>query len=156
MYHFTESGLDNVWLENGYTEHETAYGPGVSFKDIDGLHKAIARTLIDKPGRLTGKEFRYLRGYLEMSQTIMGKALGVTEQSVSLWERTGKVPQASDALLRFLVAGKLDPNTPVGSIIERVNAQERQSRQLRLVASSKPRKGWVMAAARPEVAMKAA
>jgi hypothetical protein len=36
MYHYTESGLDNVWLANGYTVIETPYGKGVSVRDADG------------------------------------------------------------------------------------------------------------------------
>jgi hypothetical protein len=39
MYHYTESGLRNVWLENGVTRRKTAYGVATSIQDVDGLHK---------------------------------------------------------------------------------------------------------------------
>jgi putative transcriptional regulator len=32
-YHYTECGLDNVYLENGFTVHKTAYGRGVSISE---------------------------------------------------------------------------------------------------------------------------
>ena len=30
MYHYRECGLRNVWLANGFEQHETPYGPGVA------------------------------------------------------------------------------------------------------------------------------
>ena len=59
-YHYTESGLTNVWLANGYTVRKTKYGEGVSIQDADGLHRALARVLSNK-ARLTGTEVRFLR-----------------------------------------------------------------------------------------------
>lgn len=35
MYRWDDMGLKNVWLVNGYTLHETPYGQGVSFKDVE-------------------------------------------------------------------------------------------------------------------------
>ena len=40
-YHYTESGLSNVWLENGYTiEQDPNYGELVSIANVRGLHEA--------------------------------------------------------------------------------------------------------------------
>ena len=30
MYHYRECGLRNVWLANGFDEHDTPYGPGIA------------------------------------------------------------------------------------------------------------------------------
>ena len=46
MYHYTECGLDNVWLSNGYTEKKTAYGKAVSISNADELHKILAEDLV--------------------------------------------------------------------------------------------------------------
>lgn len=102
MYHYTECGLDNVWLCNGYVEKKTAYGKAVSISDANELHKLLAEQLLKKPARLTGKEFRFLRVQLGLSQSAVAKAQGVTEQNVSLWERHGKVPKANDQLMRVM------------------------------------------------------
>ena len=48
-YHYKESGLDNVYLENGFTIHKTPYGEGVSIQDTAGLHKAIGVWLVEAP-----------------------------------------------------------------------------------------------------------
>jgi hypothetical protein len=54
-YHYTESGLANVWLVNGFTRRKTKYGDGVSIRNVDELHRALAQALAIKP-RLTGNE----------------------------------------------------------------------------------------------------
>ena len=55
-YRYTESGLTNVWLANGYTIRKTKYGKGVSIHDVEGLHRALARALANKL-RLTERRF---------------------------------------------------------------------------------------------------
>lgn len=102
MYHFTDGGLDNVWLANGYVERDTCYGNAVSFSDLDGLVGAVCAALVQKPGRLTGAEFRYLRTALQLSQKLLGHLVGYSEQAVAKWEKTGRVPKAVDALLRMI------------------------------------------------------
>ena len=40
MYHYTECGLTNVWLVNGFIRHRTPYGKRVAIENGDGLHRA--------------------------------------------------------------------------------------------------------------------
>lgn len=141
MYHYTQCGLDNVWLENGYTVKKTAYGQALAIEDADGLHKVLALELIAKQGRLSGKELKFLRVAMGLSQGGLGRLLGATEQSVSLWERTGKVPQAADGLTRLLAVEKLNGNCKVSDVIERISTVERLLNQ-RIVARETRRK-WV-------------
>jgi len=61
MYRGNDMGLKNVWLANGYTLHDTSYGGGVSFDDVEGLTRAVCLALERNPGKLTGTEFRYIR-----------------------------------------------------------------------------------------------
>lgn len=133
MYHYTQCGLANVWLENGFKEKRTPYGKGVAIEDADGLHKVLALALTRKQGRLTGKELKFLRVVMGLSQQGLGKWLGVGEQTVSLWERTGKVPQAGDSLTRLLISEKFNGNCKVTDVIERINTVERMLNQ-RIVA----------------------
>lgn len=139
MYHYTQCGLENVWLENGYAEKKTPYGKAVAIEDADGLHKVLALGLIEKKGRITGKELRFLRVVIGLSQDGLGKLVGVSEQAVSLWERTGKVPQGADSLTRLLVSEKLNGNCKVSDVIERISTVERMINQ-RIVARESRRK----------------
>ena len=122
MYHFTESGLANAWLANGHKVKHTSYGEAMAIDDIDGLHLAIAQNLIEKKGSLTGKEFGFLRTLMGMSQIGIAGMLGVQEQSVSLWERTGKVPKAQDALHRLIANERLlKGNVGIAEVIDCIN-----------------------------------
>ncbi|MGZ8219573.1 helix-turn-helix domain-containing protein, partial [Methylomagnum sp.] len=86
-YHYQECGLDNVWLENGYEFHETPYGKGVSFLNAGALDATIAKALTEKPAPLTGKELRFLRIMLNLSQKTVGELMGKEAQTVALWEK---------------------------------------------------------------------
>lgn len=125
MYHYTESGLENVWLENGYTVKQTPYGKGVAVIDADQLHEMLAIWLTKKPGRLTGKEFRFLRTMMCLSQESLAKMIGVTDQALSLWERHGKVPKTGDAVVRMLITEKLQGDGKMSEMLERINTVDR-------------------------------
>lgn len=141
MYHYTDGGLRNVWLANGYIEHTTKYGKGISINDVDGLNKAICEALTNKPGKLTGAEFRYLRMALELSQKTLGKLLGYTEQAIAKWEKTGKIPKTSDYVIRIIYLQKHAGNEKVCSMIQIENMIERLSSDFRIVVTEK-REKW--------------
>ena len=121
-FHYTACGLDNVWLVNGYRVKATRHGNAVAINDVDGLHELLAQTLIEKPGRLTGKEFRFLRTQLGLSQEALGAMLDFSENAVSLWERKDTVPAACDQWLRMSVLAKLEGNTKLSDAIARTQA----------------------------------
>ena len=119
QWHYTACGLDNVWLANGYVVKHTRHGQAVSVSDVDGLHQLLAQTLIEKPGRLSGKEFRFLRTLLGLSQEALGSVFDFSENAVSLWERKDTVPSACDQWLRMLVLAKLEGNTKLSDALAR-------------------------------------
>ena len=119
MYHYTECGLQNVWLRNGYTKHKTPYGAGVAFADLAGLHAAIGRAVAQRP-RLTGAELRFLRKEMNLSQAALAHLIGCTEQNASLWERKGKMPKTADRMVRLLYREHVDKNVKVLKLIESV------------------------------------
>ena len=80
-----------------------------------------------------------MRTVLGMSQEGLGKCVGASEQSVSLWERTGKVPRYTDSILRMLVSEKLNGNSKVSEVIDRINTVERICNQ-RIVARERGHK----------------
>lgn len=125
MYHYLSSGLRNVWLVNGYRQHTTAYGPAISISAVEELHNAIGRWLASKAGRLTGREFRFLRLELELSQRALGDYLGAEEQALARWERgVTKVPRWADRFLRALWREHVDGNAKIRELVERLNAAD--------------------------------
>jgi DNA-binding transcriptional regulator YiaG len=120
VLHYMQCGLDNVWLENGYDLKATPYGKAVAVHDVDGLHGLPAAQLVQYPGPLTGKEFKFLSSWLGMTQEALAGLMGVTEGALSLWERKDAVPSLNEKMLRLTVL-KTNGNVPVREAIERVN-----------------------------------
>ena len=102
-YHYTECGLENIYLLNGYSFISTPRGKATSIKDVDGLHKAIGFFLVTNKKDFSADEVRFLRHEMLMSQSTLAKLLGMSEQAVRRWEN-GKVsiPKPSECLLRLL------------------------------------------------------
>ncbi|QRQ86586.1 hypothetical protein [Cupriavidus oxalaticus] len=138
MHHYTDGGLPNIWLANGYEIKHTPYGDAVSIQDLDGLVKAICGALIRKSAKLTGAEFRYIRQAMLMSQATLGQALGRTDQAVAIWEKKDCVPKAADLVLRVLYAAHMDGNERVKSLVKAMNAIDRT---IHIVMRETPR-GW--------------
>ena len=122
MYHYTESGLQHVWLTSGFIVRTTPYGKGVSIQDVAGLHKAICKSIARKPS-LTGAELRFLRKEMQMSQSALAVLLGTSEQNISLWERRGRIPRASDRLVKLICLEFLKEDVRVLELIKRLNDQ---------------------------------
>ncbi len=76
------SGLQHVWLANGYRERKIADGYAVAIADADGLHRAIGRAIAQK-SYMTGGEFRFLRKELDLSQVRFAQLVGASEEAVS-------------------------------------------------------------------------
>lgn len=101
MYHYAECGLDYVYLVNGYTVHDTGYGPAVEIEHADQLDRQIALFIVNQQGPLTGQEVRFLRGLLDLTQSELGELLGKDAQSVARWERKRtEIPPTEDRALR--------------------------------------------------------
>lgn len=107
-YHYLECGLDDVYLVNGFEWHETARGTSIAIKDIDTLHHAIGEHLCRDKKELSGKEFRFLRREMLMSQALLADLFDVKEQTVHRWE-TGKspLPKAAESLIRLMHMDKV-------------------------------------------------
>jgi DNA-binding transcriptional regulator YiaG len=148
MYHYTESGLRNIYLVNGFKHYKTAYGKGVAFDNIEGLHREIGRHLCAYRPRLTGPEFRFLRHELDLSQAALAKLLGNNEQAVALWEKGKvKVPAWADRLMRALYREHTGENVQIRKLIEKVAALENSKVLPTRFEAKETTKGWILKAA---------
>jgi putative transcriptional regulator len=146
-YHYKESGLDNIYLRDGYTIHKTAYGKGVSIADTEGLHRGIGRWLISLPKSLNGAELRFLRIEMDMTQRNLAAILGTKEQTLSLWERhrNKAMPGSADRLLRALYGDYIKEDGSVRSMLERL-AELDQIKQPKEACWHETRRGWQLEA----------
>lgn len=96
-YHYTQCGLDNVWLANGYSVSKDGH---VRINDMLGLHNVIGMALVNKGSILGAKEVRYIRHHMDLSQTTFGARLGVTYQSVMGWEKGETLTESMDKFIK--------------------------------------------------------
>jgi DNA-binding transcriptional regulator YiaG len=142
MLHYTDGGLKNIWIANGYEIRKTSHGKAIAIHDIDGLTQAICSALTKKNNPLTGKEFRYIRSAgLLMSQDGIGKIIGADAQSVARWEKHGRLPKWADKLIRLVYLESKGCNAEIKATISRIITVERLVNQ-KIVISEKPKGGW--------------
>lgn len=103
IYHYKESGLDNVYLENiEVRECKQCKEKSAIIPRIMQVHKlmALAITLSDTP--LNGKEVRFIRTELGYKIKDWAKLLKVSDATVVCWEKSSQAIGAqSDALIRL-------------------------------------------------------
>lgn len=100
MHRLIGSGLPNVHLSSGYELHEDG---AVSYEDVKGLFRAIAKAIACRGADLTSHEFKFLRKRLGKSQAEVGELVGYSAQAVAKWEKEQlPVPVAAGRLLRAM------------------------------------------------------
>lgn len=89
-YHYKGSGLDNIFIEDGFEIEQTERGEVIRVKNVEQLHAAIAQALLESDSRLTGLEARFLRRHFCWSQKLMGEMLGETVDTIKKREKNPK------------------------------------------------------------------
>ena len=140
MYHYTECGLKNIWLVNGFKIQKTSYGEGASIENADGLDRAIASTIVRKKQIISGSELRFLRHQMGLSQTSLANLIGNNVQSIALWEKHGKLPKWADKLIRLIYMGHSDGNETVRAAITMLNDMDRVLNQK--IVFEETESGW--------------
>jgi DNA-binding transcriptional regulator YiaG len=121
-YHYTECGLNNIYILNGYQFIDTPRGNAISIRDVEGLHRAIGLFIVTAKKDLSGDEVRFLRHEMLMSQNTLANLLGMSEQAIRRWEN-GKItiPKPSESLLRLLYREHVhDPNGKISAALKKI------------------------------------
>jgi putative transcriptional regulator len=143
-YHYTESGLDFVYLVKGVDYADAPHGKTVTIHNIDGLHKAIGRFLIEERKSLSGQEIRFLRHELLLSQGALAKIMGVEEQTVRRWEQDKvAIPRTADVSLRVLYSEHIGGNDKLSEMLHRLADFDDAIDRLTLTLFGSP-EGWVV------------
>lgn len=128
LHHYQGIPLGNVWLENGFTIHQTKWGAGTSYSDLSGLFRTITLELCISNNQLTGEALRFLRTRLEMTQDQLGQELGCTGQAIAKWEKgeVVSIPVAPARLLRLLVLSRFAPEIKLVEALVSYNEQPKE------------------------------
>ncbi|KJR21503.1 helix-turn-helix domain-containing protein [Vibrio sp. S234-5] len=134
MYHYTECGLDNVYLENGYTIEEEDGEKFVSFDDFEGIHQAIANAICEQSAWLSKEQFKFLRKELNLSQSALGTLLFCDRQTIARWEK-GETPisRPQDVLLRAIYRESINKESHIALMLEALADADIDNSQQNLV-----------------------
>ncbi len=124
-YHYTECGLDNVFIEGAGEFGDDAGEDSVTIPAIGQLHRVIAEGVVTHPAKMTGQELRFLRTEMGLTQARLAKILKVTLLTISRWERNEtSINDAAEMLVRLHSVTKLEleVNLDVETVSEKVTA----------------------------------
>ncbi len=103
-YHYSNSGLENVYLQNVEVER-CKCGEEPLIRALPTLHKVIAFCFVYKPGRLRGCEIRFIRSALRLKSKDLAEKLSVTASHLSRIESGNDfLGEAADKLMRCRIA----------------------------------------------------
>ena len=129
-YHYTECGLDNIYLVNGFQAEELDGDVYTFVNNPDMLHRVISIDLAHKADSLSGREIRFLRKEMNLTQSELAIYFDVTAQTVARWEK-GEVdiPRASELLLRALMLCNVEGTVDVFGLTEELSGMDRPTRR---------------------------
>lgn len=150
-FHYTQCGLDDVYLLSGFKLTETEYGTAFSIQNIEALHEAIAHSLVTRDGTLSAREIRFLRKQLNMTQCQFGDLMGVGDQMVARLEKgQSKIATSAELLLRahFLIHALPDEESvrELKNSMKELLSAVRATRPNRLLFNSVHGESWEEAA----------
>jgi DNA-binding transcriptional regulator YiaG len=111
-YRYTECGLDNVIIHGVEFIVDDDGEKVVSIPNINGLHKAIAESILLRQASISGRELRFIRTEMGLTQAELAAIVHREPLAVSRWER-GECPIDNniEAIIRLVALERLDIDT---------------------------------------------
>lgn len=102
-YHYTECGLNSVYLKNILVFHCACGGVVPEIPKMAVLHRAIMFDVLKKSTLLSGEEIKFLRKMAGFNSVELAKFMGVHSVTVSRWENnTSNIGPSNDRVLRLI------------------------------------------------------
>ncbi len=126
MHHYTESGLDNIWLSNGYQIDDS-----ISVDQPNNLHYTIASHMISLRSKLSPKEFKYLRNDIQATQATFAAVLGISESTIRNWEHgRSEISPIADRMIRMIYRSCAGDDPDVVNLVNDLTVQSGNSSKL--------------------------
>ncbi len=108
IYRYSECGLDHVFIEGLEVVVDDAGEDVYSIPNLPSLHRAIAKSIVMQKSGLSGKELRFLRTEMGLSQAELAEVFRVSRITVNRWDREkGKIDSTAQVVIRLFVAERL-------------------------------------------------
>ena len=132
---------------DGVSWKETPRGKVMHIKDVEGLHRGIGHWLVHEKKMLSGKEFRFLRHEINLTQQNLAALLGTDIQNVGRWERGEvKVPGPAQAVMRLLYRESVNENKAIKEPLARLAELDEQIGEGEDITFTDGPDGWSTAA----------
>jgi transcriptional regulator with XRE-family HTH domain len=100
-YRYTECGLDNVEIDGVSFLTDDSGESVVRIPNINGLHQAIALGIVSRRHAMSGKELRFLRTEMAMTQAELADMIHREPLTISRWERNeSPIDSNAETLIR--------------------------------------------------------
>ncbi len=108
-HHYTESGLNNVFIEGMPIEIDDDGDETITVPAINELHKVIALGIVSHEKGMSGAELRFLRTEMGKTQQELAVLVHRDKQSIGRWERGEiDIDSTAEALIRQMAVESLD------------------------------------------------
>lgn len=108
IYRYTECGLDNVLIHGVEFVCDDAGDEVVCIPNVNGLHRVIAEAILSRKGSISGRELRFIRTEVGLTQAELASLVHREPLAISRWER-GESPIDANAqvLIRLYAMERL-------------------------------------------------
>lgn len=124
-------GLDDVFLASGYEIERTPYGEGVRIKNLDSLHVQIGLHLVKYRKSLSGREIRFLRHQMDLTQSELARFFGCNVQQVARYEKEkSRLTGPADRILRILFEEHVNKTGSIREILSSLDEMDDSQDQM--------------------------
>lgn len=105
---YTESGLDNILIVGMNTHVDDGGEKSITIPNINGLHRVIALGIVRRKTSISGKELRFLRTEMGMTQAALAQVVHREPLTISRWERgEDAIDSNAETLIRVCATQEL-------------------------------------------------
>ncbi len=146
-YRYDECGLDNVILVGLEACEDDEGSLVVTIQHVNVLHRAIVKAIATKPSGITGREVRFIRTELGLTQAEFAARINKDAQTVARWEK-GKNPvdPTADTVIRVLALEHVGEKEGLPSIKELASWAVGSSAEPPIRIDATDQETWPMAA----------
>ena len=108
-YRYTECGLDGVYVKGLETLVDDHGEEVLHIRNVNGLHKLIARAIVHRDAAMSSLDLRFLRTEMGFTQSQLATPIHCDAKTIARWEKDQiPVPEAVEVNIRVLAVEKLD------------------------------------------------
>ncbi len=146
--HYTESGLDNVYVDGISVMRDDDGEEVFTIPAINELHRVIAVGIVSHPKGITGAELRYLRTEMGLTQAELATIVHRDKQSIGRWERGEiEIDGTAETLVRRMAIEKLDLPLRDGiDVLARRSIPTAEMQRIEIEARDGGKSGYALAA----------